>query len=177
VPEDEEGTVAVLAHFGTFDVENYGDLLLAAILERRLVDLGHGFVHVSPHGCPPVWDDCVPTVAAGAIIADPPDLAKAVIEAIGYFDERSSPDGYGEEVDYCLRATKAGFDLAVADHAYVCHAANRNYGPDRRAALKAASRAAHLHKHKAKRIRAAITKSAEEPTLAMMREAVAEALR
>jgi GT2 family glycosyltransferase/glycosyltransferase involved in cell wall biosynthesis/polysaccharide pyruvyl transferase WcaK-like protein len=71
--------VVVVAHFGTFDIENYGDLLFPLILERRLSDLGHAFVHVSPHGGPPVWDDCVPTVAAEAIITDPPDLAGVIV--------------------------------------------------------------------------------------------------
>jgi predicted glycosyltransferase/GT2 family glycosyltransferase len=104
-------------------------------------------------------------------------ITRAVIEEIGYFDEVSFPDGYGEEVDYCLRATKAGFALAVADHAYVYHAANRSYGPEQREALKSASREAHLRKHKAKRIRAAIAKTAKEPTLAMMRAGVALILR
>jgi predicted glycosyltransferase/GT2 family glycosyltransferase len=136
---------------------------------------------------PPGWspDDVAAAVATIAPRAFPRvgvlngfcfAIKRAVIEAVGYFDEQSFPDGYGEEVDYCLRATKAGFDLAVADHAYVYHAANQSYGPERRAALKAASRKAHLHKHKAKRIRAAIAKSAEEPTLAMMRERLADLL-
>jgi polysaccharide pyruvyl transferase WcaK-like protein len=51
-----------LAHFGTFDVENYGDLLFPLILERRLSGLCDRFVHVSPRGGPPPWGDCVETV-------------------------------------------------------------------------------------------------------------------
>jgi polysaccharide pyruvyl transferase WcaK-like protein len=51
-----------LAHFGTFDVENYGDLLFPLILERRLSGLCDRFVHVSPRGGPPPWDDCVETI-------------------------------------------------------------------------------------------------------------------
>ena len=51
-----------VAHFGTFDVENYGDLLFPLILERRLSDLCEEIIHVSPAGGPPVWEDCVPTV-------------------------------------------------------------------------------------------------------------------
>jgi GT2 family glycosyltransferase/glycosyltransferase involved in cell wall biosynthesis/polysaccharide pyruvyl transferase WcaK-like protein len=71
--------MAVIAHFGTFDVENYGDLLFPAILEHRLGDLDYRFVHVSPHGGPPVWNDCVTTVAAEAMINDPPELAGVVV--------------------------------------------------------------------------------------------------
>jgi polysaccharide pyruvyl transferase WcaK-like protein len=51
-----------LAHFGTFDVENYGDLLFPLILERRLSGLCDRFVHVSPRGGPPPWNDCVETI-------------------------------------------------------------------------------------------------------------------
>lgn len=103
-------------------------------------------------------------------------ITRAVIEAIGYFDEAAFPDGYGEEVDYCLRATKAGFALAVADHAYVYHAANRSYGAERREALKQASRAAQLGKHKAKRIRAAISQTYADPTLCKLRDGIASVL-
>jgi polysaccharide pyruvyl transferase WcaK-like protein len=52
-----------LAHLGTFDVENYGDLLFPLILERRLSGFCDEFVHVSPAGGPPPWDDCVETVS------------------------------------------------------------------------------------------------------------------
>jgi hypothetical protein len=58
--------MAVVAHFETFDVEKYGDLLFPPILERRLGMLGHRFMYVSPLDGSPVWNDCVPTVAAGA---------------------------------------------------------------------------------------------------------------
>ena len=39
-----------IAHFGTFDVANYGDLLFPLVLERRLAHLGAEIVHVSPVG-------------------------------------------------------------------------------------------------------------------------------
>ncbi len=48
-----------VAHFGTFDVENYGDLLFPLVLRRRLEDLGVELTCVSPVGGPPVWGDCV----------------------------------------------------------------------------------------------------------------------
>lgn len=52
-----------IAHFGTFDVENYGDLLFPLVLERRLRDVCEEFVHVSPAGGAPAgWGECAPTV-------------------------------------------------------------------------------------------------------------------
>jgi GT2 family glycosyltransferase/glycosyltransferase involved in cell wall biosynthesis/polysaccharide pyruvyl transferase WcaK-like protein len=51
-----------IAHFGTFDVENYGDLLFPLLLERRLGGSGFEFVHVSPVGQAPSLRDCKPTI-------------------------------------------------------------------------------------------------------------------
>jgi GT2 family glycosyltransferase len=99
-------------------------------------------------------------------------IKRAVIDAIGYFDEAAFPDGYGEEQDYGFRAGKAGFALAVADHAYVYHAGTRSYTPDQRRALKQSARAALLRKHGAKRIRAAIKKTYDNPDLRAKREVV-----
>jgi GT2 family glycosyltransferase len=56
-------------------------------------------------------------------------IKRVVIDSIGYLDEAGFPDAYGEEDDYCLRAAAAGFELAVADHAYVYHAGSRSYAP------------------------------------------------
>ncbi|WP_460796770.1 polysaccharide pyruvyl transferase family protein [Microbacterium sp. GXF0217] len=39
-----------IAHFGTFDVANYGDLLFPRLLEWRLGDIADEFVHISPVG-------------------------------------------------------------------------------------------------------------------------------
>lgn len=52
-----------IAHFGTFDVENFGDLLFPLVLERRLAGRGHVVTHVSPIGGPPVFGDCVATIS------------------------------------------------------------------------------------------------------------------
>ncbi|AKV86367.1 hypothetical protein AKG07_08710 [Microbacterium sp. CGR1] len=39
-----------IAHFGTFDVANYGDLLFPRLLEWRLADISDEVVHISPVG-------------------------------------------------------------------------------------------------------------------------------
>jgi GT2 family glycosyltransferase/glycosyltransferase involved in cell wall biosynthesis len=70
-----------------------------------------------------------------------------VFDAIGMFDEVAFPIGYGEENDFCLRAADAGFEIAVADNAFVFHGKSKSFGPDRRKHLAAAGRAALDKKH------------------------------
>jgi len=67
-------------------------------------------------------------------------LRRSVLEDVGLFDEDAFGRGYGEENDYCLRAGRAGWELAVADDAYVVHRVGRSYTEERRRPL---SRAAH----------------------------------
>ncbi|MDF9843624.1 MULTISPECIES: hypothetical protein [unclassified Paenibacillus] len=42
-------------------------------------------------------------------------VKREVIDKIGYFDQETFSEGYGEENDYCIRAKNAGFKLKVAD--------------------------------------------------------------
>lgn len=68
-----------IAHFGTFDVENYGDLLFPLILERRLSDICEEIVHVSPAGGPPVWKDCVPTIGFDEFLGTPGNVDGVIV--------------------------------------------------------------------------------------------------
>ena len=68
-----------IAHFGTFDVENYGDLLFPLILERRLSDVCEEIVHVSPVGGPPIWEDCAPTVGFDEFLETSGDIDGVII--------------------------------------------------------------------------------------------------
>ena len=68
-----------IAHFGTFDVENYGDLLFPLVLEKRLSDVCEGFVHVSPAGSAPVWEDCVPAIGFEEFLREGPEVGGVVI--------------------------------------------------------------------------------------------------
>ena len=52
---------------------------------------------------------------------------RLALEAVGYFDEAFSP-GYGEEVDFSLRAVNAGFCHVVADDVFVYHKGWRSFG-------------------------------------------------
>ncbi|MBP9713228.1 MAG: glycosyltransferase [Sterolibacterium sp.] len=62
-------------------------------------------------------------------------LRRAVMDEIGIFDEAAFGRGYGEENDYCLRARKAGWELALADNAYVFHAQSKSYSHEKRKLL------------------------------------------
>ena len=41
-------------------------------------------------------------------------IKRKVVDSIGYMDEEAFPIGYGEENDFCLRASKANFKLLKA---------------------------------------------------------------
>lgn len=62
-------------------------------------------------------------------------VAREVIDKVGFFDEDSFPNGYGEENDYCFRATDAGFGLVLATNTYIFHAKSKSYADDRRIKL------------------------------------------
>jgi len=104
-------------------------------------------------------------------------IKRAVVDAIGYFDEESFPDGYGEENDYCLRAADAGFELAIADHAYVYHAKSRSYSHERRRELGKTGRSALLRKHATERMVTGQALLRDEPALAKMRLALGTLLK
>ncbi len=62
-------------------------------------------------------------------------LRRAAIHHVGRFDERRFEKGYGEENDWALRARRAGWQLAVADDAWIQHAQSRSYTGERRLTL------------------------------------------
>jgi O-antigen biosynthesis protein len=101
---------------------------------------------------------------------------RAVISTVGRFNQNAFPYGYGEEIDYCLRARNAGFELAVADHLYVFHARSASYGPDKRIALSAAARPQLDEIHGAAVLAAARESLYRNPDLALIRRRFAEAL-
>lgn len=74
-------------------------------------------------------------------------IKRSVIAQLGYFDEATFGKGYGEENDYCLRARKAGWQLALADDAYVYHAQSRSYSHERRRELSQHADRALAAKH------------------------------
>lgn len=61
---------------------------------------------------------------------------RRMLEAVGYLDEAAFGAGYGEENDLALRARAAGWQLALADDAFVFHALSRSYRHERRRQLE-----------------------------------------
>lgn len=67
-------------------------------------------------------------------------IARRCVERIGSFDEARYGAGYGEEVDFCMRAARAGFRHVVAGDVFVRHVGEvsfRGTGSERRARAQA----------------------------------------
>jgi GT2 family glycosyltransferase len=55
-------------------------------------------------------------------------LFRHVLDKIGAFDIEHFPIGYGEENDFCMRATEAGFVHLVDDATFIFHHHSRSFG-------------------------------------------------
>ena len=62
---------------------------------------------------------------------------KQCVTEIGLFDTDAFPRGYGEELDWCIRANDAGYSLGVALDTYVYHAKGKSFSSTERLILKA----------------------------------------
>jgi O-antigen biosynthesis protein len=58
-------------------------------------------------------------------------LRRAALDAVGLFDELLLQRGYGEENDFCARATAAGFQHRIDDATFVFHERNASFGGDK----------------------------------------------
>jgi GT2 family glycosyltransferase/glycosyltransferase involved in cell wall biosynthesis len=85
-------------------------------------------------------------------------IRRKVIDDIGFMDEDNFPEGYGEENDYCIRASDAGFALAIADDTYVFHAKSKSFGHERRKKLSKEGSDAIKQKHSAQKFEALVAK-------------------
>jgi GT2 family glycosyltransferase/glycosyltransferase involved in cell wall biosynthesis len=70
-------------------------------------------------------------------------ITREALDLCGLFDEDTFGLGYGEEVDFCLRATRAGFRHLVEDSTFVYHHGAGSFGDQRKERLAEAS--ARLH--------------------------------
>jgi GT2 family glycosyltransferase/glycosyltransferase involved in cell wall biosynthesis len=70
-------------------------------------------------------------------------MRRAAIDVVGGFDEETFGQGYGEEVDFCLRATRMGFTHVVEDSTFVHHSGGGSFGAGRQAGLARSSALLH----------------------------------
>lgn len=103
-------------------------------------------------------------------------IKRQVIDAIGYFDEELFASGYCEENDYSMRARDAGFELAVADDAYVFHAKSRSFGAGERNVLAKRNYEIFLRKHGRERVGDLVRDMEQDPALAPLRAVISERL-
>src|SRR5262249_1706152 len=80
--------------------------------------------------------------------------------------------------DYCYRAGHAGFELAIADDAYVFHAKSRSYGgAEGRRALAREHYQVFMAKHGEANVQPLVQQLERDESLAPLRATVAEAVR
>jgi glycosyltransferase involved in cell wall biosynthesis len=68
-------------------------------------------------------------------------LTRTALARVGAFDEGRFGIGYGEEVDWCLRARAAGFVHLLDDATFIYHEGQGSFGPERDVRVRAAHRA------------------------------------
>jgi O-antigen biosynthesis protein len=67
-------------------------------------------------------------------------VKRAALASLGGFDHRRFGLGYGEDVELCFRALKAGWRHVLDDATFIYHAGQRSFGTTRRARVRAAER-------------------------------------
>lgn len=97
-------------------------------------------------------------------------IKRELITEIGIFDEDVFGRGYGEENDFCLRAAKANWQLAIADDAYVYHAQSKSYSHERRMELSKAAGVNLANKHGQVIIDQQLNITANHPALEYIRQ-------
>jgi GT2 family glycosyltransferase/glycosyltransferase involved in cell wall biosynthesis len=100
-------------------------------------------------------------------------VKRCVLDAIGGFDVDSFPRGYGEENDFCMRASDAGWRHVVDDSTFVRHVGSASF-QEERDELRAAARSVlnDLHPDYSQKAR----DFRHSPDLASAREAAGRAV-
>jgi GT2 family glycosyltransferase len=101
-------------------------------------------------------------------------ISRQCASKVGEFDEESFPRGYGEENDFCIRATDAGFALGVLITTYVFHAKSKSYAAAERGQLMQAGWDALVAKHGKRRLTRSVKIMEQQPVLVEMRHVVGE---
>lgn len=101
-------------------------------------------------------------------------IRREVLESIGMFDEQAFPSGYGEENDFCLRASNAGYLLAVALHTFVYHEKSQSFDSEERMALMKSGADKIREIHGRERILNAVRSMKENPAFVRLRHLATE---
>lgn len=64
-------------------------------------------------------------------------IRREALEDVGLFDAEAFPRGYGEENDFCMRATQAGYGHRIADSCFVYHHRNASFGKEKESLIAA----------------------------------------
>ncbi|WP_394128941.1 glycosyltransferase [Shewanella maritima] len=99
-------------------------------------------------------------------------IKKNVLQEVGYMDEENFPLGYGEENDFCIRAIKAGYELAIADDSYVFHAKSKSFGHTNRKKLSQQGALKLREKHTKEYFESLITKVKNTSDLDKVRKSI-----
>lgn len=114
---------------GAFSVPRLGE---AADLPKGLTkdQLGRAFSHASARELP-----STPTGHGFCMF-----MRREAIDQVGIFDEAAFPRGYGEENDWCMRASAFGWRHVIDDSTLVFHQRSASFGDERHALMDAARR-------------------------------------
>ena len=66
-------------------------------------------------------------------------IKREVLDEVGLLDEETFQRGYGEEVDFCMRAYRAGWMHRITSRVFVWHYNSASFGDSKRESIKRAS--------------------------------------
>ncbi|MBD2774700.1 glycosyltransferase [Iningainema tapete] len=73
-------------------------------------------------------------------------IKREILQKIGYFDDVNFIRGYGEENDFCCRASKSGYFHIIDDSTFVYHAGSKSFKADKQKLIEENSKIlAKLH--------------------------------
>jgi GT2 family glycosyltransferase len=122
-------------------------MLACAASDERIASItpltNHGEIASIPDFCRAnPWPEDAERWAAACRAAGPPQypevptavgfcmyLRRACVDSLGVFDELTFGRGYGEENDWCCRASAAGWRHVLCDAAFVAHHGGASFGP------------------------------------------------
>lgn len=111
---------ATVCSFPNIPMDNHPFLGLSA------AEIDMAFQHVKPE-----MATVYPPSGVGFCMA----LGEKALRQIGFFDAETFGEGYGEENDWCLRASAAGFRNAHVPNLFVYHKHGGIYTPEKKSAL------------------------------------------